>query len=350
MDIFKIVTNNNMDKILKSIKIKPMSAEQLIISADRLTRFKQTETKYLRVFKDILSANLILPKFKKRELDEMSYTDIKNYAEEIINYSLETLGLTLNNNFVINQRLYDYEKSIFHLDENTQSLLKNKINYDALIKLFSDNIPKNLRWLKTLSTGNDILNAREENAQLYPIEKVIITEGITEEILLPVFARNCGYDFNKNGIYLISAGGKNQVVKLFYKLSETLKLPIFVLLDKDAEENLKEIKPKLREMDRIHLLRSGEFEDLLPHELIQRTLNDDFKNFSRIELECLKQDMPMVKILEELFKEKGLHEFKKAEFAELVAKQILSPADVSEEIQDIINEIKASSGRTSIYT
>ena len=328
---------------MKSSKIKPMTPEQLKISLDRLTRFKYTETKYLRVFYDILSTYLIKPKFKKRELDELSYAELRDYTQEVINYSLENLGYTLKGDYRINQKLLEYENSIFKLDENIQTLLKNKINYASWIELLTGDLPKNLKWLKNLASDNDSIRLREEYSQLFPVEKVIITEGITEEILLPVFAKVCGYDFDKNGVYLISAGGKNQVVKLFYKLSETLKLPVFVLLDKDAEENLNEIKPKLRTLDRIHLLRSGEFEDLLPHTLILRTLNDDLKNFSRIEIECLKQPLPMVKILEELFKEKGLHEFKKAEFAELVAKQIRSTDDISEEIKDIINEISNDS-------
>ena len=53
------------------MKIKPLTKEQLIISADRLTRFKDTETKYLRVFKDIINSNLIEPKLKKQDLDDI---------------------------------------------------------------------------------------------------------------------------------------------------------------------------------------------------------------------------------------------------------------------------------------
>ena len=69
----------------------------------------------------------------------------------------------------------------------------------------------------------------------FPIEKVILVEGLTEETLLPAFARFLGYDFYKNGVQVIPAGGKNQVVKMYYKLSQELKIPIFLLLDKDAE-------------------------------------------------------------------------------------------------------------------
>ncbi|MFQ8626142.1 MAG: hypothetical protein ACLSA2_06560 [Candidatus Gastranaerophilaceae bacterium] len=129
------------------MKIKPLTKEQLIISIDRLTRFKDTETKYLRVFKDIITNNLIEPKYKKSDLDALDYETIKNYAVEIINSSLEKSA----GNYLINQRLYDYENSVFKLDENTLSLLKNKINYEAVIKLLPENIPDNLKWLKSLN-------------------------------------------------------------------------------------------------------------------------------------------------------------------------------------------------------
>lgn len=59
------------------MKIKPLTEEQLIISIDRLTRFKDTETKYLRVFKDIITNNLIEPKYKKSELDDWIMKQLK---------------------------------------------------------------------------------------------------------------------------------------------------------------------------------------------------------------------------------------------------------------------------------
>lgn len=319
------------------MKIKPLTKEQLIISADRLTRFKDTETKYLRVFKDIILNNLIEPKFKKTELDEMDYERLKNFAQEIINYSL-------NEKFedaLINQRLFDYENSVFLIDENTQKLLKNKINYRALIKILPYNIPLNLKFLKALATENPT-KQREKEAFCFPVSKVILCEGITEETLLPEFAKLCDYDFNKNGIYILSAGGKNQVVKYFYNFAESLKIPIFVLLDKDAQENFNEIKPKLRKCDQIHLLRSGEFEDLLPNSLIIKTLNYETKNISISSMEGLSDDKSKVEFLEEFFKHRGLHEFKKSEFALAVKNNITGQEDISEEIRDIIKEIKGT--------
>lgn len=325
---------------MEKLKIKPLTKEQIIISIDRLTRFKPTEDKYLRVFKDIITANLISPKFKKKELDLIDYSVLAGLIEEIFNYSFEALNCPKLKNFSINKKLLKYEKSIFKLDKNIEKLVDNKIDYGAVIKILSEenNLPLNLEWLKSLTKNNNQVQDRMNLGLKFPVEKVILVEGITEEILLPKFARICGYDFDKAGIHLISAGGKNQVVKSFYQFSDILKIPIFVLLDNDAKENFDEIFPKLRKGDKVHVLECGEFEDLLPLNLIKRTINRHFKNYFTITIDDLRSDLPMTKKLEELFKTYGL-EFKKAEFASLVEKNIESEKDASAEICAILREI-----------
>ena len=327
---------------MKNSKVKPLTKSQIIISIDRLTRFKNTETKYLRVFKDILTQNLIEPKFKKTDLEKMDYSELRNWAEFVINYSLEMAGLTLENDYLINQRLLNYENSVFENNKNVQELLNNKINYKACLSYIDEKSPKNLLWLKNLEISSDIRKSRFDNSLRFPVEKVVIAEGATEETLLPEFAKRCEYDFDKEGIYILSAGGKNQVVKLYYQLVESLKLPIFVLLDKDAKENLEEIQPRLRDIDKIHLLDCGEFEDLLPIKLVERTLDYELKNISMLEKEKLNEDIPRVKFLEEVFKTRGMHEFKKVEFAQMVKKNIKHEEDISPEVVEIIDEIRLS--------
>jgi hypothetical protein len=113
-----------------------------------------------------------------------------------------------------------------------------------------------------------------------------------------------------------------------------------VLLDKDAKDNLEEIKPRLRSIDKIHLLACGEFEDLLPLNLVKKTLEYELSNISIIEKEMFDSDEPRAKILEEVFKTRGMHEFKKVEFAQLVKKNIKSRDDISPEIAEIIEEIR----------
>ena len=324
--------------IIILMKYKKLTQEQIIISLDRLTRFKYTKEKYFRVFTDIILSNLIEPKLKKSELLAMDANEIKNIAEEIFNNSINKNS----NNYVINQKLKEYENSVFVNDDYTQRLLSNKINYYDAVDLAEGNLPVNLKWLKSLKEDWEQKVAREEHCLKFPIEKVILVEGLTEEILLPAFSKYLGFDFYRKGIQVIGAGGKNQVVKMYYKLIEELKVPVFLLLDRDAEENIRQIKPKLREIDKIHLVSCGEFEDLLPKSLIIKTLNSHFVNFTTVTDNDLADDLPEVKNLENIFKTKGLHEFKKADFAKLVRDNITENSDISDEIADIVKEISDS--------
>lgn len=342
------------------MKYKNLTKEQIIISLDRLTRFKNTKEKYLRVFSDILISNLIEPKLKKSDIENIDFQILTDYVSEIFNTSIEAFISKSNSsslNVYIHDYLINYENSIFINDEATQKLLNNNINYIDAINLISEDCPINLKWLKELAimlNSLQHLNNIELKSQLgkiskqvrndkkikYPIEEIILVEGITEEILLPTFAQNLNYDFYQKGIQIIAAGGKNQVVKMYYKLAKELKIPIFVLLDKDAEDNINQIKPRLRDFDRIHLVSCGEFEDLLSKSLIIKTVNTHFKNFMAITEQDLEEDKPTAKILEEIFKTRGLHEFKKADFAKLVRNNIDSELDISSEIKNIIYEIK----------
>ena len=163
------------------LRIKPLTKEQIIISVDRLTRFKHPEAKYTRVFKDIIINNLISPKFKKSDLDKTDYKILKDYAEEIINYSLEVMGFEKFADYSVNKALMEYEKDIFKISDDILELLDNKINYQACLKLIDNDAPKNLQWLKTLVDGKDVKQLREEKSLRFPVEKVVIAEGITEE-------------------------------------------------------------------------------------------------------------------------------------------------------------------------
>lgn len=322
-----ILENNFL--MFENFKFKKLSKEQIIISVDRLTRFKPTEEKYLRVFSDIILHNLIEPKIKKSELSTTDYAQIRDIAVKIFNDSLDSALF----DFSINELLKNYENAVFINNDETQKLLDNKLDYFNAIKLIKNPDALNLKWLISLCD-------KSTKPNISPIKKVVIAEGITEEILLPAFSNTGGYNFTQNGVKIIAAGGKNQVVKLYYKLAEQVKIPIFVLLDNDAQSNKVSIKTKLRPQDKIHLLNCGEFEDLLPKKLIKKTINNEFKNFTSIKVADLNSDSSMVKTLEKLFKEKCFHEFKKAEFAQRIKEQIKSKTELSTELVSIIHEIE----------
>ena len=110
-------------------------------------------------------------------------------------------------------------------------------------------------------------------------------------------------------------------------------------MDNDARENLQQISPKLRPEDKIHLITSGEFEDLLPRDLVIKTINSEFRNFITITDEEFNPELSAVQNLTEIFRLKGLHEFKKADFAQKVAENIFDLNDVSQEIKEIFKEL-----------
>ena len=79
----------------------------------------------------------------------------------------------------------------------------------------------------------------------------------------------------------------------------------------------------------------------MPQNLVEKTLNDYLKNLNCVSDDDFRYER-MVENLEEIFKIKGFHEFKKAEFAQLVKEHIDNNSDISDEIRMIINEIKSS--------
>ena len=140
------------------MKFKALTKEQVLISLDRLTRFKPTKEKYLRVFFDIILGNIVEPKYKKTELENLDMQEIANLAVEVLNNSLNELvpNMNVEADFSINKKLIEYENSVFNNDEQTQILLNNEINYKLAINLIDETCVVNLRWLKSLAENADL--------------------------------------------------------------------------------------------------------------------------------------------------------------------------------------------------
>ena len=125
---------------------------------------------------------------------------------------------------------------------------------------------------------------------------------------------------------------------------EYTKIPFFVLLDKDALSIKELIEPKLRKNDKVYLLNSGEFEDLIPIKILQKAINQVHLN----EYNCVWDDFDinssMVENLQNIYKKYGFGEFKKALFASQLNEYILKNCTKSDfedtEIPAIINALQ----------
>lgn len=325
------------------LKIKKMTPDEMLLAIDRLTRFKFPEIKYNRVFKDILSKHLSTPQISHKIYETLSEKEICYLIEEVFKYSLADYDLHQAHSYNIFKIINTLENNLYTIDNSTKELMQAKIPYESILELNNNTLCKNLQFLKALTKSKKPANIIRKNfSTKFPIEKIIITEGITEEILLPKFSEILNYDFNKFGVEIIAAGGKNQVAKDYLNLRDRIKVPIAVLLDADAQSTAEKISKKLRPFDKLLLIKKGEFEDILPLKLIKNAINYKFVNLFTVKDSDFEQNICRVKALEEIYRINGLGEFKKAEFAQDIS-TVLNKTDstlISEDIKLIINELK----------
>lgn len=316
------------------MKFKIPEIEYIQICLDRLTRFKPVSERYIRVIDDVLSKYLIQTDEKLSDIQMSRKIEL---AQTILNSAAKNLT-----DLKLNEIIKNDEEKIFYLTNEDREFLNSKIDFLALINLLNENtLPLNLKRLKFQNnlTSNE---TREKYATLFPVSKVVLVEGITEEILLIEFAKILGLDFKKEGIFVLGAGGKNQVARKYYKLIEEIKIPIFILLDSDAKEIANLIIPKLRNKDKLHLIKTGEFEDILTGKLIKNALNFHFaQNMLNNENEFEENGHAVVE-LHDCFKNNGWGEFKKADFAKIIREYLHQAKNppVSDELKLITDEIK----------
>lgn len=317
------------------MKFKTPNKEFIKICIDRLTRFKPIGEKYKRVFDDILNKHLIF--------DGVKLSDMEDEVKIPLAVKIFNSAFSCPSSFKLNEIIKNDEESIFYITEEEKKYLNSKIDFEKALELFNENeLPLNLKKLK-LQKDKTSKQVREEFGVLYPVSKVVLVEGITEEILLIEFAKAAGLDFKKEGIYVLGAGGKNQVARKYYKLIEEIKIPIFVLLDEDAGETFNLISPKLREIDKIYKINSGEFEDLLPKNLIKNALNMHFHENMPVIDNQFDETGHAVDELSTCYRNNGWGDFKKANFAKIVKDYLVSTKNppISDELQIIIDEIKS---------
>jgi len=329
------------------ITFKYMSEADILVSLDRLTRFKNPEIKYRRVFYDVILKHLKFPSLSKHKLNEMHASEIVQIVEKIWNESVLKLYKFSENKFSpkdVDNLYYsvtdEYTLTLMNADLNIASVIEN-----ADISSYIES--KNLNFIKILSENfenvslnkHKVTELRKIFHTLFPVSKLILTEGITEETVLPAFAKIIDYDFDDNGVYVLSTGGKSKVLSLYAELKYILSIPVFVLLDNDAEPVYKDVISVLRKTDRAYLIKSGEFEDILPKHLIKKAF--DYMNYDvkPAAFDELSSENGTCHALEQLWKSRGLGEFRKVHLAKAVREKISDKNDLSDEILEILKLI-----------
>jgi len=156
---------------------------------------------------------------------------------------------------------------------------------------------------------------------------ILLVEGATEVILLPRFAALLGFNFARSGAMVVAAGGANQVAKRYLYLRAVLKLPIFVVLDRDAESQMEILESSIGADDHIHVLADGEFEDVLTSGAFVPLLNKYIQSITLSDAIAIRDEefetlSSRKRILERLWRQRDLGKFDKVGFAKFVAEEL----------------------------
>ncbi len=332
------------------IKYKLLTKEELLINLDRLSRFKLPEYSYNSVFSSIIFKSLITPNFSKKDIEDLDVSYISQIVKEIWNNSVKKHFGELKDN---NIALKAHQLTIFHtfkdIDIKTKKLINTDLYFSQILEHINYNTaPQNLKYLIKINSElknkeniniNDLKELRNKFSLGFPVEKLLIAEGITEEILLPVFADKLGNNFNKKGIYIVGAGGKSKSPSLYLEIKNKLNIPIVLLFDLDAKEICNILEDILQKKDKYILIEKGEFEDILSINLIKRTLNNEYEPATPLSVEDLKIHEKMCENIEEFYRTRHLGEYKKSKVAKLLSENIKYPTDISEDIKEILSKI-----------
>lgn len=327
------------------MKFKNIPESYIKVILDRLFRLKPAYERYERVFSDIINKFLIRENAQEVNISRIDIDEKISLAVQIFNQSVQKIHTGFDN--FLNNYIMQEEERLFYPNPLSKKYLRAGLNLEAAFEIIKDepDLKINLKQvLKLLTKKTDPLRLRYEESLLYPVEKILLCEGATEEILLENLCAICGYDFKKEGVYVLGAGGKNQVARKYYSMIEEFKIPVFVLLDNDAGATKELILPKLRAHDRIYVIKSGEFEDILPKKLIINALNHRYNSCYACLEEDFHKNCKTAKELYEIFKQKGFGDFKKADFAKTIKDYIKTfppqEEELTEEIKLITQRIK----------
>lgn len=184
-----------------------------------------------------------------------------------------------------------------------------------------ETLPRQLDKLSQWLHHKDFSKIGATYHQARPVKTLVIVEGETEKLLLPVFSQAMSLNFDHLGIHILPAGGKNHVLSIYRQQATVLNCPIFVVLDQDAQAIGDEIRTDFRKGDYIFTIQEGEFEDLYDLPLVLKTINQNYQPYPEIteygfrDLATQSYAKGRVQTLKALWQAYNLGSFDKIDFA-----------------------------------
>lgn len=226
----------------------------------------------------------------------------------------------------------------------------NSVDPSKIRMLCLENGATNVKYLEDTNDVKDLLKSLGiENTHLFFTRKILLVEGESEEIAIPIlFKKYKKKSLDNELVTLINARGVDNLAQLAKVLSEFMAdIPLVVLVDQDINrdltiqrrKNTKELLEKLQDERNLEKFEIGymEFEDAFDtdviYESVMRYYGDQVKEqWSKDEIEKCKaklRENPHYQFSEALEKLSGR---KKAE----IAKSIALYCDTNQIPQDLI--------------
>jgi putative ATP-dependent endonuclease of OLD family len=179
----------------------------------------------------------------------------------------------------------DLQRKLFvelkSLSENCQLLINTHS------PTFTDRVDLKKVWISKFVNGETIFERASELKEiteelnikpsdvLFFADRILFVEGKSEEIVIPIFAQKL--DICLEDVAIISVEGKSKArlnLKTWIKITRGM-LPMFLLLDKDAETEIEQLEAeKLIKPGKYHVWQEGSIESYYPLPLLKKTLNE----------------------------------------------------------------------------
>jgi putative ATP-dependent endonuclease of OLD family len=224
--------------------------------------------------------------------------------------------------------------------EKVDSHWRTAINQLSMSDLIND---QRIRYPQTSPTSDSM---RERYSHVYSAtrsegffaKKIILVEGQTEEYAIPTYSQALEFDLDKEGVSVISSGGKGQIERLLRIFNE-FKIPCYVVFDGDKHNKNAEIRKQT--MALLDLLGHACSEP--PPTMVERrfaVFEDEFENtiksevigYSIIESQAkrdlgLKENSPLIsRFIAKILVEKGRAEGEPSKYVPLTIKEIIERA------------------------
>lgn len=166
-------------------------------------------------------------------LRKLSEKDTKDQSDEGVQ-----IFYTTHSPYMLSLEYFD--EIILVKKENNSTVIKKADKNNPLGEAKGNREQTLTKKLRNLfeQTGNSLFSL-----EAFFGRKIILVEGESEAVLLPLFFGRIDFDYNEQGITIVNCGGKQNII-YFYKVYSEFDLPCFVIFDGDlgAEKTDKDLK------------------------------------------------------------------------------------------------------------